>query len=350
MADSVDARNKLEDLSGIVLKPGENPYNALIEACSGKPNEIQALYATHRKARNAQQKKKFLAAEFREVITDTILMRLEDPTLEPGFKDPRNSLVVWARPPEHVLQLMGHIQRKLKEVAPHLWLMPLHRMHMTALEVTHSQPAETVAALVEALRPRAADIANHTFSHRARLVKPMVSHDLAAVALSFLPAAGEPVLSPGVPPQQQQQQQCDDGDSYSYHHLRRDVFDMTVGGGGGGGGGGARRVAGDEIAINSRYVVPSAHVTLARFVAQDDHATAAQREAWVRRIDEVNAWLEAEVWGGDGGGGGGGGGGGDGGTGGFVGEWAVGQERGLDVRAGVLWYGGGRSIVVGEGY
>ncbi|KAL8392156.1 hypothetical protein RB595_002370 [Gaeumannomyces hyphopodioides] len=334
MSDSVDARNKLEDLSGIALKPGENPYNALIDACGGKPSEIQALYATHRKARNAQQKEKFLAAGFREVITDTILMRLEDPTLEPGFRDPRNSLVVWARPPEHVLKLMGHVQRMLKEVAPHLWLMPLHRMHMTTLEVTHSQPAETVAALIEAVRPRAADIANHTFSHRARLVKPMVSHDLAAVALSFVPAAGEPVLSPGGGQQQQQQQQQPD-DSYSYHHLRRDVFDMTVGGGGGG-------RAGDEIRINSRYVVPSAHVTLARFVTQDDHATAAQREAWVRRIDEVNAWLEAEVWGSDGGGGGGGTG--------FVGEWAVGQERGLDVRAGLLWYGGGRSIVVGEGF
>ena len=36
MGDSIpqDARNKLEDLSGIVLKPGENPYAALINACN----------------------------------------------------------------------------------------------------------------------------------------------------------------------------------------------------------------------------------------------------------------------------------------------------------------------------
>lgn len=33
MLDSTDARNKLEDLSGITIKPGENPYKALIEAC-----------------------------------------------------------------------------------------------------------------------------------------------------------------------------------------------------------------------------------------------------------------------------------------------------------------------------
>lgn len=40
MADntvSEDARNKLEDLSGIVLKPGENPYAAFIGACNDKP-------------------------------------------------------------------------------------------------------------------------------------------------------------------------------------------------------------------------------------------------------------------------------------------------------------------------
>lgn len=30
---STDAHNKLEDLSGIALKPGENPYAAFIKAC-----------------------------------------------------------------------------------------------------------------------------------------------------------------------------------------------------------------------------------------------------------------------------------------------------------------------------
>lgn len=31
---SVDARNKLEDLSGIVIQPGENPYAVFIKACN----------------------------------------------------------------------------------------------------------------------------------------------------------------------------------------------------------------------------------------------------------------------------------------------------------------------------
>jgi hypothetical protein len=34
-----DVKNKLEDLSGMVLKPGDNPYNALIDACHDDPVE-----------------------------------------------------------------------------------------------------------------------------------------------------------------------------------------------------------------------------------------------------------------------------------------------------------------------
>lgn len=117
MLVTADSRNKLEDLSGIVLQPGENPYNALIKACNGREAEIQSLYSTHRTARNEQQKQKFLVG-FNEVITDPILMRLEDPTLEPGFQDPRNCLVLWARPPGHVLELASHLQHMLKQAAP----------------------------------------------------------------------------------------------------------------------------------------------------------------------------------------------------------------------------------------
>jgi hypothetical protein len=35
--EAAEARNKLEDLSGIQLEPGENPYNALIKACNNEP-------------------------------------------------------------------------------------------------------------------------------------------------------------------------------------------------------------------------------------------------------------------------------------------------------------------------
>ena len=32
-----DAGNNFEDLSGVEIKPGDNPYDALINACDGSP-------------------------------------------------------------------------------------------------------------------------------------------------------------------------------------------------------------------------------------------------------------------------------------------------------------------------
>lgn len=42
---SVDARNKLEDLSGIVIQPGENPYDVFIKACNDDPVCALNLYS-----------------------------------------------------------------------------------------------------------------------------------------------------------------------------------------------------------------------------------------------------------------------------------------------------------------
>jgi hypothetical protein len=191
-------------------------------------------------------------------------------------------------------------------------------MHLTALEVTHSRTPGEIASLVEQVRPAIPALTNYAFTHRSRLVKPMLSYDLAAVAVSFLPAAGEPVASP---PAADGSAAHEVDDSYSYHHLRRDAFDLV-------------RATGVDIA--SRYVVPSAHITLGRYLGQEDHATPEMREAWTRTIDEVNAWLEEEVW--------------DTADGAFVGEWIVGQEKGIDARNGRLWYGGGKTIMMGEGF
>lgn len=198
--------------------------------------------------------------------------------------------------------------------------MPPHRMHLTALEVAHSRTPPEISAIVAQMRPAIPALTNFTFRHRTRLVKPMISYDLAAVAVSFLPAAGEPVCSPP-PSSTSSSSSANIDDAYTYHHLRRDVFDLA-------------KTAGAEIA--SRYVVPSAHITLGRYLTQGDHATAAMRERWVGAIDEINAWLETEVW--------------DRADVDFLGEWIVGQERGLDARDGAVWYGGGRSVMVGEGF
>ncbi|PSR99012.1 ureidoglycolate hydrolase-domain-containing protein [Coniella lustricola] len=320
--ESIDAKNKLEDLSGITIVRGENPYKALINASRDDPAEIQSLYSTHRVTRNEQQKAKFLAGDFKEVLIDPYLFKLET---ERGFSDPRTCLVFWARPPEHVIRLAAHLQALLKKAAPTLWLMPTHRMHMTTLEVTHSRTAEEIRALIQQMRPAIPALTDITFTHRCRLVKPMLSYDLSAIALSFLPASGEPQVSPKplstVDRVEGDSKHGEINDAYTYHHLRKDVYDLATSSG---------------VEMNSRYVVPSAHITLGRYMTQDDHATAEMREAWVKSIDAINGWLEKEVW--------------DRADGRFVGEWLVGQERGLDARAGTLWYGGGRTIMLGEGF
>ncbi|KAI1762848.1 RNA ligase/cyclic nucleotide phosphodiesterase [Hypoxylon sp. FL1150] len=318
--ESTDIKNKLEDLSGVLLKPGENPYNALIEACDDEPAKIQALYSAHRTRRNTQQREKFLASDFTELIIDPFLLRLENPQIEPGFKDTRYCMTFWGRPPIHILELAEVIQKKLKDVAPNIWLMPLHRMHITTLEIAFSRTSSEIEALKETLKPAMPTIASFTYQHRSRLVKPMISYDLSAFALSFLPAAGEPALSPP-PTAPDTAQVLKEGDAYTYHHLRHDMWEQAKDAG---------------VTVTSRYVVPSAHVTLGRYVTGADHATPAQRRRWVDAIDEVNAWLEAEVW--------------DNAASRLVGEWVVGQERGFDIRVGTLWYGGGRTAQAGEGF
>ncbi|RYC55953.1 hypothetical protein CHU98_g10259 [Xylaria longipes] len=303
--ESTDVKNKLEDLSGVVI-------------------EIQALYAAHRTRRNAQQKEKFLDTNFKELIIDPYLLRLEHPHVEPGFKDPRYCMTFWGRPPIHVLELAGAIQQKLKEVAPSelspdstaeidgfhdQWrvLVNMNTQLIHHIELAFSRTAEEIEQIKETLKPAIPAIASYTYRHRARLVKPMISYDLSAFAVSFLPAAGEPVMSPA-PVAPDNAAVLKQGDSYSYHHLRRDMWEQA-------------KEAG--ITVDSRYVVPSAHITLGRYLTHEDHATPEQRKKWVDVIDSVNEWLEGEVRGKP--------------DSEVIGEWVVGQEKGTDVRVGTLW-------------
>lgn len=164
------------------------------------------------------------------------------------------------------------------------------------------------------------EITNLTIDHRARLVKPMVGFDAAALALSFVPAAGEALSG-------RRTQQDDD---YTYHHLRRDVYALA-----------------DKTGapVDSRYVVPSSHLTIARFLYPEDFMNDQKQfdggkwASFIGLIEEINTWLEDEYWpkAGDdqikaGG------------------EWIVGEEKGLDCRRGALWYGDGATVRLGEGF
>jgi len=192
---------------------------------------------------------------------------------------------------------------------------------MTVLEVAHSLTATGVESLVQRMGENVDTIVNitadefETTSKRARLVRPLLNFDDSSLALQWLPAASESPL-----------------DDYTYHHLRRDVHTAV-------------RKA--DLGVASRYVTPSAHLTICRFISVNDlsrdrsgggsivnHAKVLK---FVETIEEINAWLKAEFWpeadspvvrkGG---------------------EWLVGVEKGLECRRGKLWYGGGERVRMGR--
>ncbi|KAK4498224.1 hypothetical protein PRZ48_010881 [Zasmidium cellare] len=308
-----------EDLSGSTgtgVKT-DNPYHDLIESCDNDPAKIQAKYNTHRTNRNAQQKDKLLSPAFSGVIVDEILAKLENPKDHPDYKDPRHCLVFWARPTSQVKGLIAEVQSRLKEAVPNLWVMPPNSLHMTALEITHSLTAPEIDALVEQMLPHADTVTNYTLNHRSRLVRPMVSFDAQALALSWLPADAEPGRS-------------EEEDKYTYHHLRRDLFTLASNTG---------------VKVASRYVIPTAHLTIGRFIqtadfeGQDGKVDGEKVKKLVEKIEEINEWLQG-FWPKEGGG--------------KIkegGEWVVGQEKGLEFRKGALWYGGGgETVMVGKGF
>jgi hypothetical protein len=212
--------------------------------------------------------------------------------------------------------------------------MPLDHLHMTALEVAHSLPSPAIDALVNILLPHLDAILALPQQQRARLIKPTLSYDSAALALSFVPAATDDNND-----NNNNENNSQTNDPYTYHHLRRDLYHATATAG---------------VPIASRYVVPSAHLTIARFNTANVFSGGAgtmdpaptrdlqKRREWIRAIESINTWLEAEYWP-------------QPGTAGPEqirpgGEWVVGEERGLDFRKGTLWYGGGETVRLGVGF
>jgi len=199
--------------------------------------------------------------------------------------------------------------------------MPLPNLHLTSLELAHSLTEPEIDVIVSNIGKSTAEtITDYTYFHKARLIKPMISYDGAALALSFVPAAGEllPTKETG---DGEERTQEDDG--FTYHHLRRDLFNIA---------------SNTSVKVDSRYVVPSSHTTVGRFLTQEDHDSPEKMLRWIEKIEEINKWLEAEYWPKEGG------------KRREDGEWIVGHEKGLDFRKGTLWYGGGTTVRLGKGF
>lgn len=52
-----NVEERFEDLSGVKIKPGENPYNALIDACQGSP----VSHSSPARLRNDAERKRAIA-------------------------------------------------------------------------------------------------------------------------------------------------------------------------------------------------------------------------------------------------------------------------------------------------
>ncbi|KAF7158598.1 hypothetical protein CNMCM5623_003658 [Aspergillus felis] len=294
--------------------PSQNPFDELISECQGDPAKIQAQYETHRSTRNAKSKAHLLSPDFAGWQVDEILKKLHVQRTIPShesqtpFIDHRNNLNFYARPPQHIKDLIAEIQKEIQSVVPNIWLTPPDFLHTTVLEIASSRSSLEVDTLVSYLEQSGAipDLVNYTFNHRARLVKPLVSFDAAAMALSFVPAAGE----------QSGWGRSVDDDKYTYHHLRRDLY---------------AGVAATGVQLRPRYLVPSAHITIARFITHDGfqlEKSGADGEpvfdcervaALVDKIEQINQKIQAKYWPGENR------------TVLSEAEWIVGEETGLEL-------------------
>ena len=185
--------------------------------------------------------------------------------------------------------------------------MPIKDMHTTVLEVTHSEPLSYVLSLAKQLALIIPELIYLPITtHGCRLVKPLITFDAAGVALSFVPQSQ--ILSKGR-----------DHSIPTIHHLRGTLW---------------QRMTNTGVAIQSRYRVPTAHITLARFVsggttnvttlspAVDEQYFECSMETvrmFMDTIEQLNEVLENDMT-----------------------VWEVNDE--LVCRVGDLWYGGGWTV------
>ncbi|KAJ5964713.1 uncharacterized protein N7479_004589 [Penicillium vulpinum] len=303
--------------------PAENRFQQLITSSKNDPKQLQIAYEVHRSNRNDLFRNQICQPGFCEWKEDEILSKILE--AEKGltdFVDLRHNLAFWARPPQHIRDLVSKIQQEIGPlIGPGLWLVPSDNLHMTTLEIRSALSGPEIDEIASSLdmSGRVVELANYTLTHRARLVKPVISYDTSAIALSFVPAAGE-----------EDRCECSGNDSqFTYHHLRSDLYNIVTQSG---------------CPIAARYTVPSAHVTIARFVtpngsiAESDSPKEVEEKAsqLIGKIEDLNDELRSNVWRrlGDP----------------SQGQWVIGHEKGLELIKGRTWYGVGDSVVLGKGF
>lgn len=313
---------------------------------------LAKAYDKHRWTRNNAKRELLMLTK--EVVPDMLLRGVALEGQPPEF-DPRNCISLWCRPTSDVSDLIEWIQKRLLDAVSGsancsadkslpkittsgghsrqkkfadwqdrqqkmsvgqldkntddvdgrrhgLWIMPRENLHMTALEVVHSAPEEVVRKELDKMR-FSLDRILRAPSRGSILVKPILSYDQSALALSFIPACPDDGLFDLDEPEDYE---------YTYHHLRRDLDLETERAG---------------VQVMSRYQLPSAHVTIARFVGP----FGCSMDKWFSTIDSINTELDLM---------------GQQGAKGTI--WRVGEEYGIEARCGRIWYGGGYAAETGH--
>ncbi|KAI5478561.1 hypothetical protein MNV49_004820 [Pseudohyphozyma bogoriensis] len=273
--------------SSAATEPPSNPFSPLLSE-STTAADLRSAYSTHRDTRLAAQIPLVLKDGVKQ---DSILAGLVDGT---GV-DERYGISVVAKVSPQVVEVIGRIAKGLAETASGaIWTPPPSQLHLTLLEVIHSQPSYA------ALEPLLTQITTTNFlptlstiisASPAKLDSPKLGIDAGGLALTFLPSFDTTL-------------QTSTKDDYTHHHLRRDIHATALD---------------SSITPSARYAVPSAHVTVARFLRPLEEKEVAELVGFVRG---VNSRLEREEL-----------------------EWRVGEE-GWECKAGLVWYGEG-DVVAG---
>lgn len=219
-----------------------NPYTELKKEYASSEAED-----AFRQKRNAESLKAL--KEKPELHPDPILKEV----IERGPEvDNRHNLGIVARPPKTVCQFIENLQATIVSSISDpdaLFPIPESWLHLTALEICHTKPADEVEHMARSMTP-ALSKALEVADSKLTLYKPMVSFDQRAIALSFI----------SKPPTSQ---------TVYREALFNVVQDNTP----------------PDVSPSSRYSAPSAHVTIIRFI---DNLDPAQVQSLISTIQSTN--------------------------------------------------------------
>ncbi|EFR01092.1 hypothetical protein MGYG_04096 [Nannizzia gypsea CBS 118893] len=287
-----------------------NWYQDLLDhaECQDNPVKVQQAYESYRQASLSRSLASLTQPDGKPKITPSsaLVQYLSHAAttsipgeIEKHYSDESiNCMVIWARPSQKILDLLLGLQNRLKDIAgADMWFPKSSRLHLSVVEISHRHPMAHLRSVFNQIgRPLVQGMLDLPATHAAsqskvaRLGRPMLLFDAVGVAIAFVPVGTDP---------------------YTYHHLRRDLHNLAISSG---------------VKTDTCYTACMGHITLGRFVStkhfdSEDEGTAQQRlQVWADTIQGINEELsqryQAEDW-----------------------EWAVGEEKGLELQMGMLKFG-----------